>query len=185
MHLSFVTEDPKLLARNYIVEWRLYESAPVNINKKDLGFGTWSWHFYLTGQHLYEPRDLGPVPTPTVPMYSRSRSRKQRSRIMDYLIYGPGNAETLNRSVKWLIVLDINKLVHTPPINCPSHNKQSAQRAIKMSYFRTWTLLTRLNQGLGENSSYSHLRRNHKIERQKLLYKSVKTDVNMENIVYL
>ena len=42
VHLSFVTEDPKLLARNYIVKCRLYESAPVNINKKDLGFGTWS-----------------------------------------------------------------------------------------------------------------------------------------------
>ena len=53
-----------------------------------------------------------------------------------------------------------------------------------MGYFRTWNSLTHLNQGLGENSSYYHLKRKHKIERQKLLYKSVKTDANIDNIVY-
>ena len=50
-------------------------------------------------EHLYEPRDLGPVPTPTAPIYSRSRSRRQRAKIVDYLIYGPGSRETLNRSL--------------------------------------------------------------------------------------
>ena len=76
----------------------------------------------------------------------------------------------------------MNKLAHTPHINRLSHKQ--IERHEDMSYFRTWTLLTQFNQGLGENSTYFHLKRKHKIERQKLLYKSVKTDVNMDNIVY-
>ena len=72
--------------------------AQVPLVNLEVGSASYFLNLFFCAQHLYEPREFSSVQTPEAPTHSRSRGRKQR--ISDYLIYGPGSIDTLNRSLK-------------------------------------------------------------------------------------